>query len=181
MNKAINYVFSSKDFKPRKNLPDKISTKKKESFLTSEFIKQLLHNGGGSYQVLVKEFNLNGYGISDILSFQYRLNKNRNIIYKRITSFEIKIKDWRRALAQAYRYKYYSNRSIVLLPLENIENARKNIDQFRNLEVGLWGYDRVEKKIIKFYTPKHKRPSSKNAFTNALKKLEFITKLPLAS
>lgn len=44
--------------------------------------------------MFIKEFNLNGYGISDILLLQYKINNKKRIVNKIITSFEVKIYNW---------------------------------------------------------------------------------------
>lgn len=112
--------------------------------------------------MFIKEFNLNGYGISDILLLQYKINNKKRIVNKIITSFEVKIYNWRRALAQAYRYKYYSHRVIVIIPSENVIPAVKNLYRFKALEVGLWTFDSKLGLIHKFYTPRIRKSKSKN-------------------
>lgn len=52
-------------------------------------------------------------------------------------AIEAKLKDWKRALKQAYRYKWFSNKAYVFLPVENIAVPEKNIDMFKKLNVGL--------------------------------------------
>ena len=34
----------------------------------------------------------------------------------RLTSFELKLKDWRRGFMQAYHYSYFADRSILVVP-----------------------------------------------------------------
>lgn len=52
-------------------------------------------------------------------------------------AIEAKLKDWRRALTQAYRYKWFADKSYVFLPQENINVPQNNIDLFRAYNVGL--------------------------------------------
>ncbi len=52
-------------------------------------------------------------------------------------AIEAKLKDWRRALKQAYRYKWFANKSYVFLPQENINVPKKNLNIFKSYNVGL--------------------------------------------
>lgn len=57
--------------------------------------------------------------------------------FRYVVSIEAKLRDWKRALTQAYRYKTFSNQSWVLLDEAHISPALKSIDSFKNLEIGL--------------------------------------------
>ncbi|NJL23754.1 MAG: hypothetical protein HC902_00270 [Calothrix sp. SM1_5_4] len=61
--------------------------------------------------------------------------------YRPVTSFvvsiEAKLKNWQRALEQAQRYKKFSDLSFVLLDGSHAEVAIKNIDKFREKNIGL--------------------------------------------
>jgi hypothetical protein len=52
-------------------------------------------------------------------------------------AIEAKLTNWKRALKQALRYKWFSERSYVCLPVANIKPALSNIDYFKKLKVGL--------------------------------------------
>jgi DNA-binding MarR family transcriptional regulator len=74
------------------------------------------------------------------------INKKDSIItfrktYKGITSdsiaIEAKLKNWKRALDQAFRYKWFAKKSFVVLDSTYINPAILNIDQFKKLNVGL--------------------------------------------
>lgn len=54
-------------------------------------------------------------------------------------AIEAKLTDWRRALKQAYRYKWFANKSFVFLPMENTSAPQKNIHLFEQYNVGLAG------------------------------------------
>lgn len=56
---------------------------------------------------------------------------------KNSIAIEAKLKDWKRALKQAYRYKWFSDRSYVCIPDANIKPAISNIDSFKQMQVGL--------------------------------------------
>lgn len=74
-------------------------------------------------------------------------------------AIEAKLKNWRRALKQAYRYKWFSNKSFVFLPKENISVPKANISLFKKYNVGLAGVSKNQG-IEVFYSPKKERPIS---------------------
>lgn len=74
-------------------------------------------------------------------------------------AIEAKLKDWRRALKQAYRYKWFSNKAFVFLPLENIGVAERNIEMFKQYNVGLAGVSE-DKGIEVIFSPVEEKPIS---------------------
>ena len=76
-------------------------------------------------------------------------------------AIEAKLKDWKRALGQAYRYKWFADKSFVFLPLENITVPKKNIDLFRRYNVGLAGVSK-ENGIEVVFSPRTEVPISGN-------------------
>lgn len=163
------------NYQPRLNLPSKTSSRRGESNFLFSFFRayyELLKLRGTKRKFLfTREIEINGYGIADLMLFEYStliklLPDERRRGY--ITTFEIKIKDWRKALKQAIRYKYYSNRAIVVIPEENIKNAKLKLELFRDLNVGLWSFEKKNKKLIKLLTPKFHKPLNYDAKEKAL-------------
>lgn len=58
-----------------------------------------------------------------------------------ICSFEFKLKDWRRALQQARRYRSFSHRVYVVMPNTGVGRAIQHIDSFRRSNIGLIQHD----------------------------------------
>jgi hypothetical protein len=54
-----------------------------------------------------------------------------------IVSIEAKLRDWQRALRQAYRYREFSNQSWVLLDAGRVAPALLNLQQFIRAGIGL--------------------------------------------
>lgn len=81
-------------------------------------------------------------------------------IFEKSVAIEAKISNWKRGLYQAYRYKWFSNQSFLALHHRYINPAKKNIETFKDLNVGLLCVyeDRVE--II--FNPKSEKPMSAN-------------------
>ncbi len=87
------------------------------------------------------------------------LNNYTSTVKKSI-AIEAKLRNWKRALNQAYRYKWFSDKSFVCLPTSTIKPAAKNIDIFKKMGIGLIEVCK-DKGIKILYNPKSKRPLSK--------------------
>jgi hypothetical protein len=53
-----------------------------------------------------------------------------------IVSVELKIKNWRRALAQAFKYRAFSHLSFVLMDADRSKPALNNLNKFFNYNIG---------------------------------------------
>lgn len=58
-----------------------------------------------------------------------------------IVSVEAKLRDWQRALRQAYRYREFSNQSWVLMDAGRVAPALENLQQFIRAGIGLASID----------------------------------------
>jgi hypothetical protein len=84
-------------------------------------------NFGNAY---IKEFQ-GLFGIPDFLLYDKKCNELS------IISFELKLKNWKRAIKQAFKYKSFSNISYVVLPANSAKSAQNNLDLFKQYNVGL--------------------------------------------
>ena len=71
------------------------------------------------------------FGIPDFVLYDKSQSKTS------IISFELKLKNWKRAMKQAFRYKSFSNISYVVLPVKHANAALKNISLFEQYNIGL--------------------------------------------
>ena len=156
-------------FNPRGNLPLEVARKRQESNFVGAFARLFLSEmegrGFGG-----KNFALSGFGIADFVWFEGRGGKKT----PQITAFEMKMKDWRKAVAQAHRYSYFADQSVVVLPEKTAELAREALETFRRLEVGLWSFSPQTERIIRLYTPTRRKARSEKAKTKAVE--QFSTK-----
>lgn len=111
---------------------------------------------------MAREMYVHGLGIADIVSI---FISPRKIV---LHAFEMKIKDWRKAIAQAYRYKYYADAAYVVLPPDEASRAKQSLTVFRAINVGLWAFDKEKNTIKKIYNPKKDNPISNFAYKKAL-------------
>lgn len=84
--------------------------------------------------------------------------KASNIHY--LISFEFKLRNWRRAVYQAFRYRNFGNESYVILDYERSESAAENLEVFQKANVGLITIE-SNGKLTSWYVPKPQLPFSK--------------------
>lgn len=83
-----------------------------------------------------------------------------------IWCFEGKLRNWKRALYQATRYRAFAHRAFVLMPEDRIRSAQRQINRFRLARVGLISLDANGWfRIITM--PRAQRPRSPVMFTMA--------------
>jgi len=164
-------------WEPRRNLPSKSSKKNIERDFTIDFarvyisqIKSLHYKTTRTEVNFAREIPVNGFGIADFIAVFFdpkKLKDNKqlsNVIdFSQITkpvirAFELKISNWRKALMQAYRYKYFADVSIVVLPPETLKTASRYINTFKAIKVGLWGFSDNTSQIIPLFTPRPTKP-----------------------
>lgn len=67
----------------------------------------------------------------------YIVSKNYELSFNMNFAIEAKLKDWKRALKQAYRYKWFAEFAFVVLDEHNSSSAIKNLQYFEKYNVGL--------------------------------------------
>lgn len=101
------------------------------------------------------------FGIPDIM-----INTNE------IISIEAKLKNWKRALRQAYRYKSFSEESYVFMDDSHINSPLKNIEEFKKYNIGLCGV--TKEKINIYYKPIDNKPFSEELYNKAKQLFECV-------
>ncbi|MCK9282577.1 MAG: hypothetical protein M0P71_18325 [Melioribacteraceae bacterium] len=76
-----------------------------------------------------------------------------------VISFELKLKDWKRAAKQAFRYKSFSNIAYVVLSSKSVNSALNNIELFERYHIGLAKFDN-ESDFEILYKPESSKPFS---------------------
>jgi len=122
-----------------------------------------------------REFALDGFGRADVLFMAWKLDPADEdfiaIALKnlKLTAVEAKLKDWRKGLMQASRYRFFANRAILVLPSETTAVAVKFLDTFKALNVGLWEFDASINRLRKHFTPRAGRPLNSLARERAIR------------
>lgn len=86
----------------------------------------------------------------------YNIRRNYKAVSNSSIAIEAKLKNWKRALNQAFRYKWFATYSYVVLDSNNISAAIKNIDSFRKFNVGLAEINQSGVLMIHFKPSKQK-------------------------
>jgi hypothetical protein len=85
---------------------------------------------------ILREYAKAGF-LNQISNNEYVVVKKYTQILDNVISIEAKLKNWKRALQQAYRYKRFSHFSFVLLDEKYSSSAIKNLSTFEKMGVGL--------------------------------------------
>lgn len=65
------------------------------------------------------------------------LTSKYELAYSQSIAIEAKLKNWKRALMQAYRYKWFADYSYVVLDHSHIKPALQNLELFKKYNIGL--------------------------------------------
>jgi hypothetical protein len=180
----------------RKNLPSASAAKRGESNFVLAFGRAYLKrygkpNGHSSY-LPAREFQVSGFGVADFIWFVWRSEsrkeegsaleyRSRLRLGESLLAFEMKLRDWRKALGQAYRYRYFANAAYVVLPRKAASTAKLNLEVFQQLGVGLWSFDKNTGVIRRIYSPRRRSPLSSKARERAVLTLARLVKFPQAA
>ena len=164
----------------RRNLPGVSSRKRGESNFLGKFERAYLAETllESAPFARGREFSLTGYGRADLVWLAWRGQASEDFSAMavqrrvRLTAIEAKLKDWRKGLAQAARYRYFANRAVLVLPPAAAASALPYLNTFKKLGVGLWGFDMKSGKITRHTTPRETAPLNSQAYARAL---EMIT------
>lgn len=85
------------------------------------------------------------------------LNRNYILPFKKSIAFEAKLKNWKRAFTQAYRYKWFADYSYVILDEAHAKPAIKSISHFKNHNVGLLTIS-IDSRIDIHFSPTRQYP-----------------------
>ncbi len=140
-----------------------------------------------------REIPANGYGIADIVSLTWKGSPaRRQAAYHSaedlasgvahiLRAFELKISDWRKALQQASRYRFFAHVPIAVLHIDYSRGALENLESFRVLGVGLWTFDPQKNVIASHFTPPPAHPRDTRHHFRTLRLIAKVTKaLPVA-
>lgn len=146
----------------RKNFRDEAARKRGESNFLRAF-ERVYFQSAKTGAIAAGEFGLSGYGVADLVWIAWNpdavgeeftaCSLERRLKRRHLHAFEAKLKDWRKALQQAFRYRYFADKSIVVLPSENAQAAEAHLETFQHLNIGLWTFDKTSGRIRKCFTP----------------------------
>lgn len=164
---------------PRKNFKDVGGNDAESSFLYA-FERAYFCRKTAS-GVASGEFAMSGFGIADLVWISWSpeleaddftaLSLERKLKRRQLFAFEGKIKNWSGALQQAFRYRYFADKAIVVMPQEHAAPAIRNLDAFRHVCVGFWAFDVDSGTIRQHYTPTRTKAFSPDTKLKAIRML----------
>ena len=114
--------------------------------------------------LFVREVPVSSNGIADLLVLSCAASSTPSNSFSlplaevapTIRAFEFKLSNWRNGMMQAHRYKYFSHASILVVPKIKLKSVKPQLELFKTLRVGLWGFEPETGSIICLYTPRPK-------------------------
>ena len=77
----------------------------------------------------------------------YKINSWAEMPSVRISSFELKLENWKRAFFQALRYKMFSDYTYIVMPITKKDILEKNKNVFVENNIGIVLYDHLEGRL----------------------------------
>jgi hypothetical protein len=164
-------------FNSRANFPIKYSSVTHESDFLASFEGAYLERTQ-KHIIVASEFALQHFGRADLVWIAWNpkgagedfsaIALHKQLSRCKLIAFEAKLKDWKKGIQQAFRYRYFADKSILVMPNASIGPALANLHQFIELEVGLWGFDIPTRRIEKHFTPNRTKALSKDARESAI-------------
>lgn len=145
-----------------------------ESHMANKFEEVLRKDSFSTFRKVLREVPMK-QGIPDFVALgkpvgldvastksQYYYSSNDTALSKasesiQVWAFELKLKNWKRALYQAFRCKSFADWVFVVLPSEKRSLASKNVDLFRSFNVGLWIFDLSSSLVEQLFVPEQNK------------------------
>jgi hypothetical protein len=125
-------------------------SEKEMAELFTQFLQSSIKENNSNIEVLEEVKGL--FGIPDCILIE---NNNKSMDY--IISLELKLKNWKSALKQAFKYRSFSNESYVVMDEVSIKSVLKRVDLFIKSNIGLASFNKnIEFKV--YYNPKKSKP-----------------------
>lgn len=184
MHSSTVAVPKMKFSEPRHNLPGRKGFATAEDRFTIAFMRAYLDQAQDIHRrcrktslAFAREIPVNGYGIADLHVVAWEAIAGEEFpdvqSFAHVTrpctrAFECKLTDWRKAMAQAGRYRFFANQPFVVLPEDACTRALQYLATFKAIKVGLWGFSPETGKISVYYTPRPVRAKSERYFLHAI-------------
>lgn len=137
-----------------------VSLLKSRSPRTEDFIVNSTGLSVNTVKRILKQLEENDI-VFQISSGSYVISPKMQTPKVELWAFELKLRDWKRALFQALQYKAFANRTVIVLPEDKLSVAKKNIETFIELNVGLMVFQPIDLSYEIIVKPQKSNPSSK--------------------
>lgn len=140
---------------------------------------------------LAFEVPVSGLGIPDLVAISWEVlpSEQQSLIRlatpelkdTTVRAFEAKIDDWKRGLMQAYRYRFFADATILVMPAKKQHCVAAHLALFEQLNVGFWTFDEHTNTVRRHFTPRPSSPANLKRRGNAIRSvLESFIQVPLA-
>ena len=195
MAQALTAVPKLRFSEPRHNLPGRKGVATAEDRFTIAFMRAYLNQAEHLHRrttrtqmAFAREIPVNGYGIADLLVVAWAMLPGERFHDAAAfvsaaapcsRAFECKLTDWRRAMSQAIRYRFFANQTFVVLPPDSCRRALGYLDTFRTIRVGLWEFSLSSGRITAHHTPRRSVAMSQKHYLHAVELVVRASKLAL--
>lgn len=109
----------------------------KDKIVQTGFLQSFIEDKKNTSHIIYEPKGL--FGIPDVMLVHIKSTNGK--IEKEAIAFELKLKKWKRALVQAYKYRAFAEISYVILDDSYINPALRNIGLFISANIGLLSID----------------------------------------
>ncbi len=169
---------------PRRNLPGRKGSATEEDRFTIAFMRAYLDQASVIHRrsrktslAFAREIPVNGYGIADLHVVAWDGMPNERfpdvesfvrVVRPCTRAFECKLLNWRQAMTQAGRYRFFANQTFVVLPDAACSRALPYLATFEAIKVGLWAFNMETGKITPHHTPRPITAKSEKYYFHAI-------------
>jgi len=177
---------------PSNNLPGRKGIATGEDHFTIAFMRAYLEDASSIHNrskkttlAFAREIPVNGYGIADLHVVAWNVLAREKfpdtesfvkVVRPCTRAFECKLVDWRKAMAQACRYRFFANQTMVVLPEKICARAIPYLNTFKKIKVGLWSFSPENGKIRVHHTPRPLAAKSKKYYYQAIEKVSAASR-----
>ncbi len=195
MSSSLVTVPKLKFSEPRHNLPGRKGTATAEDRFTIAFMRAYLDQASAIHRrsrkkslAFAREIPVNGYGIADLHVVAWDGMQNEHfpdiesfvrVVHPCTRAFECKLLNWRQAMTQASRYRFFANQTFVVLPEAACSRALPYLATFKAIKVGLWAFNTETGKILPHYTPRPMVAKSEKYYYRAIKSVSQASRQSL--
>jgi hypothetical protein len=184
MSQSLITVPKLRFSEPRHNLPGRKGIATAEDRFTIAFTRAYFQQAEEIHRrcrktslAFAREIPVNGYGIADLHVVAWEalsaesfpdVESFARVVRPSTRAFECKLADWRKALAQAGRYRFFSHQAFVVLPQQLCLRVLPYVVTFKAVRVGLWGFTPETGAITVYHTPRPTKPKSERYYFHAI-------------
>jgi hypothetical protein len=195
MGETLTLVPKLKFSEPCFNLPGRKGIATAEDRFTIAFMRAYLEQADAIHRgsrktalAFAREIPVNGYGIADLHVVAWDAISGESFpnteSFVRVTNpctraFECKLVDWRKAMAQAGRYRFFANQTFVVLPEKACSRALPYLNTFKKIRVGLWSFSRESGQITVYHTPRPRAAMSERYYFHAIESVATASRQSL--